>query len=63
MNTTEVEQEIMRCWCITDDLEVIAEVADEDIGKMLRGLSSLYELKFQKLFKAFEDMLSAQRNE
>lgn len=55
----ELEQAIMSCWAITDDLHLLADAMESGEHKrmhheMLLNLSQLYELKFQKLFKEFE---------
>ena len=55
----ELEQAIMSCWGITDDLHLLADAMESGEHKrmhheMLLNLSQLYELKFQKLFKEFE---------
>ena len=54
----ELEQAIMSCWSITDDLHLLADAMESGEHKrmhheMLLNLSQLYELKFQKLFKEF----------
>ena len=53
-----LEQAIMSCWSITDDLHLLADAMESGEHKrmhheMLLNLSQLYELKFQKLFKEF----------
>ena len=53
-----LEQAIMSCWGITDDLHLLADAMESGEHKrmhheMLLNLSQLYELKFQKLFKEF----------
>ena len=55
----DLEQEIMSCWNITTDLDVVyhAEHLYDDENAMqnaLLGLMSLYELKFAKLWDTFE---------
>ena len=55
----ELEQAILSCWSITDDLHLLADAMESGEHKrmhheMLLNLSQLYELKFQKLFKDFE---------
>jgi hypothetical protein len=55
----DLEQEIMSCWNITTDLDVVyqAEHLYDDENAMqnaLLGLMSLYELKFAKLWATFE---------
>ena len=56
----DLEQEIMSCWNITTDLDVVyqAEHLYDNQDKMqnvLLGLMSLYELKFAKLWNTFEE--------
>lgn len=54
----DLEQKIMQCWGICDDLEVIAQMLDEEspdkVQDTIRGLKDLYEFKFNKLFEAYE---------
>lgn len=54
------EQQIMSCWNICDDLKVLTEgvlesdMTTDQISNVLIGLTDLYQLKFDKLFKTFE---------
>ena len=62
----DFEQQIQKCWMITDDIEEVSEAIAE--GKYVRyqetdmlcntlnGLSSMYNLKFNKLWDLFEDV-------
>ncbi len=54
----DLEQEIMNCWSLKEDLEVIyheSEGATEDeLMNALLGLIQLTDWKFQRLFKTFE---------
>jgi hypothetical protein len=56
----DLEQEIMHVWSITTDIDTISEaVVENDLSKdqianMLIGLSQLYNLKFEKLFRTFD---------
>jgi len=58
---SDLEQQIMDCWRIVDDIKVLKEaVLDKDqsrndTGNVLIGLAHLYQLKFEKLFATFED--------
>ena len=69
MKTTrfDLEQEIMKCWHIIDDVGLLAEVvmdsprfADmkpEHVDKLhnqLSGIQELYEMRFNKLWETFE---------
>jgi hypothetical protein len=57
----DLEQEILDCWGITDDLDVIISSEhlnlDDDILNILIGLKSLYQLKFQRTFETFESLV------
>ena len=54
----DVEEGILDCWHITDDLKTLTEgVLDgnlnaDEIANALIGLQTLYQLKFDKLFQA-----------
>lgn len=54
----DLEQEIMHCWQVVDDIKLYTEFEDsmsEDqrMNTMI-GLQQLYALKFEKLFNTFE---------
>ena len=63
----DFEQQIMTCWCITTDLKDLRESVMERglnhdrVANILCGIEQLYELRFQKLFEQFEDMVRGQR--
>jgi hypothetical protein len=53
----DLEQEIMRCWNVTEDIQNL--LASEDLTtdqqqNYLLGLATIYEVKFQKLWDVFE---------
>ena len=62
----DFEQQIQKCWMITDDLEELSEAIMEgkyvkyqdkdEICNAVNGLSSMYNLKFNKLWDLFEDV-------
>jgi hypothetical protein len=58
----DLEQQIMECWQVTDDLSLIyASVCDSNISKdtfanILLGMKEIYALKFERLFETFEDV-------
>lgn len=58
----DLEQEIMKCWKITEDIELFygnLDHLDEDQQmNLLLGLKELYELRFQKLWNTFEECVS-----
>jgi hypothetical protein len=62
----DLEQEILECWKITDDMNDVYEyvintskgIDDADkVANILLGMSQLYDLKFQKLFNTFEELI------
>lgn len=59
----DFEQQIQKCWLITDDIADVAEgVLERDLDKdqivnALNGIQQLYELKFNKLWEQFEDVV------
>jgi protein subunit release factor A len=64
MKQFELEQGIMDCWHIVDDLKVLSEAVVEDdqmtmdkVSNITIGMEELYQLKFDKLFRTFEEFL------
>lgn len=67
----DLEQEILDCWRITDDIRMIHEFISDShstspsvlltkvdaVANMLIGLEQLYDLKFNRTFKTFEDVI------
>lgn len=60
-NRFDLEQQIMQCWGIVDELDYVMEAAeegDEDkIFNLLIGLKELYSRKFDKMFDTFEQCI------
>jgi hypothetical protein len=59
MSRFDLEQEIMKCWYIVDDIKMIYNNTEKfnlnnDMQNVLLGMISLYELKFDTLFQTFE---------
>lgn len=61
----DLEQDIMRCWGIIEDIEALREnmldgereMTTDEIDNYLLGLKALYSVKFERLFDTFEDCL------
>ena len=60
----DLEQEIMQCWNIVDDIKTIytyhldkKELTEDEMGNILIGLEKLYQIKFETLFETFEECL------
>jgi len=63
-NQFDLEQGIMSCWHVTDDLNVLLEELVENqtftkdqASNFVLGLATIYEAKFDKLFRDFESFL------
>lgn len=59
----DMEQSIMSCWNIIEDLKLLNEnvfenenFTKEDISNYLLGLETIYQMKFDKCFNIFEDI-------
>ena len=63
----ELEQGILNAWAVVDDLRILREAVLEkdlppdEIDSCLLGLTSMYTLKFEKLFSTFEAFLEESR--
>ena len=60
----DLEQQILDCWRIVDDLKLLSEYVIEDpsstkdsISNVTIGLEQLYQIKFDKLFRTFEELV------
>lgn len=62
MKQFDVEQGILDCWKVTDDIRLIYDelgnrnMSEDELFNLLLGLESIYKLKFNKLFKHFEEL-------
>jgi hypothetical protein len=59
----DLEQQIMNCWLIIEDLKLLAELNQEDdkISNYVLGLITIYEHKFEKLFHTFEQLIQEEK--
>ena len=68
----DLEQEILRCWNVIDDLQLLnkyvlegtpegAELSKDRIANYLLGMEAVYELKFQELWTTFEQLTQTQQ--
>ena len=63
----DLEQDIMKCWNITEDLDIVmervldsptfavmpAELSDK-LANLLLGMKELYDMRFEKLWETFK---------
>ena len=63
MKQFDLEQQILDCWKLTDDLDVLntaileQSLSTDDASNILLGLIKLYNLKFDQTFRTFEALL------
>ena len=60
MNTRQMyklEERIMECYAILEDIELALEVPSEARDKVLEAIHTLYAAKFEKLSETFSDIL------
>jgi hypothetical protein len=62
----DFEEQIMACWNVTTDIKTVSEYLqdapleagrEDKIANMLMGIEALYEAKFDKLFRSFEQLI------
>ena len=59
----DLEQQIMACWNVTSDIHTLCEgvlesdMTTDQIANILLGMKQLYELKFDKMFRTFEELI------
>lgn len=62
----ELEQQIMNCWSVVDDIKSlnvqfmdVGGMTEDQISNYLLGLETIYQVKFEQLFALFEQMISS----
>jgi hypothetical protein len=54
----DLEQQIMACWNITDELDMVLksydDLTEDQLLNVLLGLKELYSIKFTRCFETFE---------
>jgi hypothetical protein len=57
----------MECWRITDDISILTEetlegdLTKDKIVNVLTGLEQLYAIRFNKLFRTYEQLLAERK--
>ena len=61
----DLEQNIMKCWSVTDDIDTLyknvmerPKLTTDDIANVLLGMKTLYHMKFEECFGSFESFVS-----
>jgi hypothetical protein len=59
----DLEQHIMKCWNVTEDIELLnynvleKDMSKDEISNFLLGLKTIYECKFNDLFDDFSKLI------
>ena len=59
----DMEQQIMSCWNVTTDIKDLSEevlegdMTKDQITNVLIGMEQMYEIRFNKLFRQFEQLV------
>jgi hypothetical protein len=67
-NRFDLEQDILQCWHIVDDIKHLNEMvtdrdaSTDDIGNVLLGLQVLYNDRFTQLMDTFEGLIDTNPN-
>lgn len=60
MKQFDVEQGILECWRVTDDIRLVYDnmekMSEDERMNALLGVEQIYRLKFEKLFSDFEGL-------
>lgn len=64
----DLEQQIMKCWNITEEVQLLNEqvlendtLTKDQISNYLLGLNTIYDMKFEKLFEQFSQMVQEKK--
>jgi len=59
-NIQDLEQEVLRCWEVTQDLKLLAEVVNDgsDYTDTVNGIAEVYELRFNKAWDTYEKVVA-----
>jgi hypothetical protein len=60
----DLETDIMTCWNVVEDIKELhrsmldrREMSQDEISNYLLGLETIYQVKFERLFETFEQMV------
>lgn len=64
MNRFDLEQEILNCWRVTDDIDLLYRrvmdgppMTEDDIANFLLGLKTVYNARFEHTWDVFEECI------
>ena len=65
----DLEQDIMKCWNVTDDIDLLyrnvmdrdPEMTADEIANALLGIQTLYSMRFDEMFRHFEELIKEKK--
>ena len=56
----DLEQEVLRCWEVTQDLDLLAQEYehDDDICNKVLGIKHVYDMRFNKAWDTYEKVVA-----
>jgi ribonucleotide reductase beta subunit family protein with ferritin-like domain len=59
-NIQDLEQEVLLCWGITEDLLLLANEHEEDgnLSMQILGIKEVYEMRFSKAWDTYEKVVA-----
>jgi hypothetical protein len=61
-NRFDLEQQILECWKVSDDIRTVLEHGDqEDMSDNFAALARLTDIRFEKLWFIFEQMCQSRQ--
>lgn len=63
----DLEQGIMKCWGIIEDIKLISttldrrEMSEDELGNYLLGLETIYNARFEETFNIFERLVNERK--
>lgn len=63
-NRFDFEQNLMRCWGVTEDIDLLYRrvmdgptMTEDELANFLLGLSAIYNTRFTEMFNQFEQLV------
>lgn len=59
----DLEQDIMKCWNVTDDVDLLyrnvmeSNMTTDEIANALLGIQTLYNMRFEEMFNRFSQLV------
>ena len=58
-NIQDLEQEVLLCWGITEDLKLLAnETSDDEMQNKILGIKEAYDMRFRAAWTTYENVVA-----